>query len=1520
MKLHLLKKVVLGVAMLLCETTMCYAQDSETTLNQKYWNMRERFRKYYVSLGADKGQGIPASKRQAGSFSGNRCGTLYGTSAGFMSWGDATSYIGDYMCTLATEYALLTQEGKSTKATLNELYYALNAIDRLDGFAEKTFNNSYPIDYNGFFLRDDVEQSTVGKWNYEFDNVGVIDPWLNYRCASTDHYSNLDIDLVLNQQGQLVPRGSVATNEPSFDQISNILTGFSFIKKYVPNVYVKPMSTDAGFNIIDKMQAITANIMEYMSGADRQLQRLDHGSELIFNYVAHPTPAIFGPGTPLSFALNASLGYLIADSDCGDNDIRGNWILVNPVTGRKVGVESNDTKGQDIRLFAYTFAKIAENLTGDNQYLGRDIHHQSIDHLGDGYYCLSKHDYHIPLSTVSVAWNLLENMPSVPEDLVFSIGPPITSGVFSKPLAFKLSSFPRNFYIFECLGSTSGTWSHANVNKFASFYGHENMDLVYSCLNNESPLNSKQHYIDLLSKMPCDGNRNYGQGDFTSFWNNGNNFEQPNPNDIIDPTATFDYGEYNANDWMWLYNMYRLKFGDTSFPNYEDVSCNCKKSPMLDLNTNQQTGVLNTSITLKRVFKDYLKLGISLKEFNQGVLYIQNNKTLTNETELTVCGQVYVSGNSTLINTGKPTNEDSIKITVRNSSGLFIQNNGTLDIGNNTKVVIQKGGQLISNGTNSKIIVRSGGKLIIEPGAFLELNNGSKLIVEDGGQVIIQADLSNPNATVNGLLTYNQGAIIQLKGDNAVLEINGRLHIGDNATFGFTYPGSNSGYIKFNRGQGVWWDNWAPNNAHITCGINSRINLQGQSKTDKMIDISQIDLAIPKNLAFFTMAKCQVDFNVSDAMLETDRPTIINNSTFIRGNAINGRAGRGLLVFGQPTCIINNCDFIKLFSGITGALFYSGTKLTGVKGCNFSECGQAFITYGGGASVINNSFFDNAQSLFCVDMTANSFAKNNTINLNIYSLPLFQASGLGSSGANVEFDVRQNTINNQYYAVSGRNTETKLLCNDLQNNVVALLTGENSKTNMSDMLGGGYNNANNCEFAAKFIEAGTFEADQGFNNFQIANGGPCIPYPQSGHGPNITPAYTVCPTIMEGSLINFIDFNPTPFSHNYQIFAEQNFWRPLTSTTDIIEDRQNKVRKIDLTDLNNPIIDSASIFTGNVLTDFSQITCPGSNGGSGIGAHQRVHPLDNNSNSAIITTASFYNEKLHKALKFSLNKMDKMQNSTKVNQAADLFTECLKYNYATPVTNSVDKYLLELAYQKLFTCVAQLAEWHRDSAITFNPMPASLQTRFNDLHTICALRVGRKDITEKDYKEISDLILLDKAMVYRISDNHQNALNIVNNIIAGSPKATHLNMYESFRCMWSTEIDAINGSISTEKALEQLKLCNEKYSSLPKQTTTTARKTNLNQASGITYANEYAIAVYPNPTNGNLSIAYSLGEFKSIKLEIFDVQGKLMSTYNLNPEDKTINIDNLNLGNGVYFYSIKGDEKTLMAKKLVVLK
>ena len=226
------------------------------------------------------------------------------------------------------------------------------------------------------------------------------------------------------------------------------------------------------------------------------------------------------------------------------------------------------------------------------------------------------------------------------------------------------------------------------------------------------------------------------------------------------------------------------------------------------------------------------------------------------------------------------------------------------------------------------------------------------------------------------------------------------------------------------------------------------------------------------------------------------------------------------------------------------------------------------------------------------------------------------------------------------------------------------------------------------------------------------------------------------------------------------------------------------------------------------------MSCPsgnsGGNAGGGMFNAMRVHPLNNNSICCSITTPSFYNKRLQDALVFSMGKMNDMKHVAKLNTAADLLTEILKFNYPSPILNQNDKYLLEVCYQKLFSCVAQLTELYSDS-LGLNSLPTSLSSRYTDLHTIINLRLPRKDIAEIDYKEVIDLIKLDDALIYGLSKQRTTAISIINSIIASNPKSTHVNLFEHWRCIYSTEEDAINQIISTDEAMNRLMKCNSHY-------------------------------------------------------------------------------------------------------------
>jgi len=136
-------------------------------------------------------------------------------------WGDATCDLGDYIAVLATEYRLLKNNGQAVDKTLQELFYAMMAYDRLDRNAENLY---YPYSWdtgfpngnlNGFFVRDDVgdllftqnpifnsKYSTKGSLSYVSDYAG------NHGINNGNH-----------------------PGYPSPDQIAHLFMGFALVNR-----------------------------------------------------------------------------------------------------------------------------------------------------------------------------------------------------------------------------------------------------------------------------------------------------------------------------------------------------------------------------------------------------------------------------------------------------------------------------------------------------------------------------------------------------------------------------------------------------------------------------------------------------------------------------------------------------------------------------------------------------------------------------------------------------------------------------------------------------------------------------------------------------------------------------------------------------------------------------------------------------------------------------------------------------------------------------------------------------------------------------------------------------------------------------------------------------------------------------------------------------------------------------------------------------------------------------------------
>ncbi len=75
---------------------------------------------------------------------------------------------------------------------------------------------------------------------------------------------------------------------------------------------------------------------------------------------------------------------------------------------------------------------------------------------------------------------------------------------------------------------------------------------------------------------------------------------------------------------------------------------------------------------------------------------------------------------------------------------------------------------------------------------------------------------------------------------------------------------------------------------------------------------------------------------------------------------------------------------------------------------------------------------------------------------------------------------------------------------------------------------------------------------------------------------------------------------------------------------------------------------------------------------------------------------------------------------------------------------------------------------------------------------------------------------------------------------------------------------------------------------------------------------------YPNPANDNLTITYSLEGSNNFSIDLYDVLGQKINTYNLLNNKGSLNIDLSNINSGVYFYAVKSGNKTLKTERIIV--
>jgi hypothetical protein len=230
----------------------------------KYHALRARLVKDFVVVGSGPGMSEPADVRHEGQ--------------GFIKWADQTIRLGWYLGVLASELHLAAHPSefpgaKGAEDTVNELYSALLAMERLDAKAESAFPECGGVDaLDGFFLRDDVPAG----FHSHFPPL-------------TTTFSDF-VDPALTNK------------EESQDQVYHVLLGLALVKHLVPATVTKN-----GKVLRDWAVEQARRIVERMAGTDWTIRNPACGNRKV---ARGEDARLFSGGTSLAIGFITDGAYV----------------------------------------------------------------------------------------------------------------------------------------------------------------------------------------------------------------------------------------------------------------------------------------------------------------------------------------------------------------------------------------------------------------------------------------------------------------------------------------------------------------------------------------------------------------------------------------------------------------------------------------------------------------------------------------------------------------------------------------------------------------------------------------------------------------------------------------------------------------------------------------------------------------------------------------------------------------------------------------------------------------------------------------------------------------------------------------------------------------------------------------------------------------------------------------------------------------------------------------------------------
>lgn len=761
--------------------------------------------------------------------------------------------------------------------------------------------------------------------------------------------------------------------------------------------------------------------------------------------------------------------------------------------------------------------------------------------------------------------------------------------------------------------------------------------------------------------------------------------------------------------------------------------------------------------------------------------------------------------------------------------------------------------------------VKNGGTVIIKSGSTLKLNPGGKLLLRNGGRIIIE-DGANLITESGSVFYYHYGGELELNGHESLLRLGGTLHLHENAHFKPIHEGVSSGTVVIAGADGV-----------LEGESGSSFEIVGDTDMDPMLVIAE-EARLEANGAMELMriSSCKVLLRSFEGnQIRSFAPYHSYNVNYEVQSNLEIEEYRPYISFHNRTHI-SNCSFTDISFYAEQLTLMDGIFLrclnTSFTSTYKKEYAQCKITGG-------NLFM---QMCDFTDFTGAALVLDGTTSSSRIEMTAFESDNIESASAIADISAAETFIRGCEFkwcktGVAKRYGKASLKCNTFdQIGQNAIFGGSNARLNLSTNDNAGYNTFSNFNgYNIELSNAGYLHINQGNNSFDNVEG-----YP---------------------TLIGDIEFGGPYLT---AILAHQNHWNafgaaPADAEFDLVSSMTG-----------DPIFVAAAVLgagpCGSADADHPIVDLPG-------GGHTYLPSVSLSGIGHLV--------RLDSAVTFASMASLAFDPAGNNELAIQRYGDILKNPFTDEELDDPKvSFYLNLAYHGMKQTVYHAIS---DSSIlkshNLNTFSAPVQEYVDVLNKYSSSdTIASEDYVSRFYLE------LDKAHLLRSLGHASTGLDILKNLNLCSIDSAEQVVLNEWLLLYNEELtrmslgenlsplDTIYTDTTDYLMSIDIQLAEAYFGSRilgPGNVTYKDCSGGMAPEMPVNNLADFALKLYPNPTNGLVNLQYTLPDKAKGKILLFSIDGKQVGTFDLDKGTNPTVLDISYLPNGLYLYKMTINDK-----------